>query len=420
MTKHTTPRAFRGIASVRADGSDPNAVLAQLNKAFEEFKATNDANLSKRDAVNEEKLARLNASMTDMEAQMKALEASAAAGGLGGAGGGVDPARAEYTRAFNDWFRRGDRALGERDLGALAVKASLSTDSNPDGGYTVTPEMDTAIDRVLATVSAMRGLARVVSIGTDTYKKLVNTGGTGSGWVGERDARPETASAKLSEIIINTMELYANPAATQQLLDDSFVDIAAWLAAEVETEFAEQEGAAFITGDGVAKPRGILAYDTVANASYAWGKVGFVVTGKAAAFADSNPYDAVINLFFALKAGHRNNASWLVSDAVLGTMRAFKDGDGTYLWKAPETVGAPSTMLGKPVVTDDNMPALGANAFPVAFGDFQRAYTIVNRMGTRVLRDPYTNKPYVMFYTTRRVGGGITNYEALKLLKCST
>jgi len=197
------------------------------------------------------------------------------------------------------------------------------------------------------------------------------------------------------------------------------VDIAQWLADEVSITFAEQEGAAFISGNGIKKPKGVLAYPTVANASYAWGKLGFVVTGGAAAFASSNPADAIINLHYALKAGYRNNASWLISDAVMGTVRQMKDGQNNYLW-APPTVDAPATILGKPVVTDDNMPALAANAFPIAFGDFQRGYLISDRMGVQVLRDPYTNKPYVQFYTTKRVGGGVVNFEAIKLLKCST
>lgn len=412
-------RAARGIIFARADASNPNAVLAELQRAFSEFRETNDRNLQERDVVNEEKMSTLNASLTDMEARLTELASSAAASGLGG-GNDANPALAEYTSAFNTYFRRGDRALGDTDLNALAVQASLSTDSDPDGGYVVSPEMDSAIDRVLGTVSAMRGLARVISIGGDTYKKLINQGGAASGWVGERDPRAQTATPDLSEIVINAMEIYAMPAATQRMLDDAFLDIAAWLAGEVDIEFAEQEGGAFIVGNGVNKPRGILAYPTVDNDSYSWGNIGFVDTGGAAGFAASDPADALIDLYYALKAGYRNGATWLTSDRVMGTMRKFKDGQGNYLWAPPTGVDMPATILGKPVVTDDNMPALGANAFPVAFGNFQRAYTIVNRFGTRVLRDPYTAKPYVLFYVTRRVGGGVTNFEALKLARCAT
>lgn len=416
MTKIDHPRSFRGIVSVRADATDPNAALAEINKAFSAFKETNDANLKQRDAVSDEKLDRINASMTDLEAKLKEL-AAASAGSSVGANGSNDPAKAEYSSAFDRWFRKG---RDEQALGELAVKASLATDSDPDGGYVVTPEMDTAIDRVLGTVSVVRGLSRVVSVGTDEFKKLVNQGGATSGWVAEKSARPSTGTPTLSELIFNAHEIYAMPSATQKMLDDGFINTEQWLADEVSTEFAEQEGAAHVTGDGVGKPRGFLSYPTVANASYAWGKVGFTVTGAAAAFATSDPADALIDTYYSLKSGHRNNATWLTSDAVMGTMRKFKDGDGNYLWAPPSGADMPATILGKPVATDDNMPALGANAFPVAFGDFNRGYLIVDRMGTRVLRDPYTNKPYVNFYVTKRVGGGIQNFEAIKLLKCST
>jgi HK97 family phage major capsid protein len=245
-------------------------------------------------------------------------------------------------------------------------------------------------------------------------------GGAASGWVGEEDSRPETATPTLREIAINTKELYANPAATQTSLDDARIDIAAWLADEVSIEFAEQEGEAFVSGNGVSRPRGILSYEAVANDSYAWGKLGYVPSGAAAAFASSNPADRLIDLYYALKSGYRNGASWLMSDAVMATVRKFKDGQGNYLWQPPSGTAEVATILQKPVYSDDNMPALGANAFPVAFGNFQRGYLIADRTGIRVLRDPYTNKPNVMFYTTKRVGGGVVNFEAIKLLKCAT
>jgi HK97 family phage major capsid protein len=419
MTKMVPTRSFSGIVVARADVSDPNAALAEINKAFSEFKASNDENLKKRDVVTDEKLDKINASMTDLEAKLKEIAASAAATAVG-ATGGDSKERKAYAEAFDKWFRKGDRAVADADLGQMAVQANLSSDSAPDGGYVVTPEMDSQIDRVLGTESVMRSLARVISIGTDEYKKLINQGGAGSGWVGERESRPGTDSPTLSEIVINAHEIYAKPAATQKLLDDANVDIAGWLAEEVSIEFAEQEGDAWVNGNGVKKPRGILAYPTVANASYAWGKVGFTVTGAAATFASSDPAAALIALYYSLKRGYRNGATWLTSDAVMETIRKFKDGQGNYLWAPPTGVDMPATILGKPVETDDNMPALGANAFPVAFGNFNRAYLIVDRIGTRVLRDPYTNKPYVMFYTTKRTGGGIQNFEALKLLKCST
>jgi HK97 family phage major capsid protein len=260
----------------------------------------------------------------------------------------------------------------------------------------------------------MRRLASVITIGTDTYKKLVNQGGASSGWVGEKGTRSETDSPTLKEIAINTKEIYAMPAATQKLLDDSSVDIAAWLGNEVAIEFAEEEGAAFIEGDGVSEPKGLEAYDTVANASYAWGKIGYIASGAASTFTSA---DKLFDLQHALKAIYRNGASWLMNDATMLHIRKFKDGNGNYLWQPGLQPGAIDTLLGKPLEIDDNVADIGAGAYPIYFANFKRAYLIVDRFGIRVLRDPYSSKPYILFYTTKRVGGGIVMYEAIKALK---
>ncbi|QQQ19828.1 phage major capsid protein [Brevundimonas vitis] len=417
----TQANRIRGVVAARAD-ADPNKILNTLTKTFEDFKVANDKELAdlkkgQADVVQTEQVDRINAEITKLQSAVDEANKKAAAAIVGGAGSAVDPDKAAHATAFDRFFRKGDAAANIREL---EVKAKLTTQSDPDGGYLVPEQTEAGIDRVLGTVSTMRSLARVVSISGDTYKKLVNMGGAGAGWVGEEQSRPETASPTLREIAINAKELYANPAATQTLLDDARVDIAAWLADEVSIEFAEQEGEAFVTGDGVLKPRGVLSYTNAANASYAWGGLGFIASGAAAAFASSNPSDALIELYYALKSGYRNGASWLMSDAVMASVRKFKDGQGNYIWAPPAGTAEVATILGKPVFNDDNMPALAANAFPVAFGNFQRGYTIVDRFGVRVLRDPYTNKPFVHFYTTKRVGGGVTNFEAIKLLKCST
>lgn len=420
---HMAPR-LRGLVSVRAETPDINATLAELNRTFSAFRETNDRRISelergRSDVVTNEQVERINASVTDLTNTVNAQRETIDALRLGG-GAGQDPAISaearEYSQAFNTFFRRGS---GEESLQALAVRAALTTQSNPDGGFVVPVEMDTQITRVLSMVSAMRQISRVINTGTGGYKSLVSQGGATGGWVGEEAPRPGTNEARLSEITTYVGELYANPSATQTLLDNASLDIAAWLADEVSTTFAEMEGAAFINGNGINRPKGFLAYNPVVNANYAWGRLGFIGTGAAAAFAGTNPADAIISLYYALKAGYRNNASFLTSDAVMGSVRTFKDGDGNYLW-APPTVNGPDTILGKPVVTDDNMPALSANAFPMAFGDFQRGYVISDSAGTQVLRDPYTNKPYVNFYTTKRVGGGVVNFEAIKLLRCTT
>jgi len=409
----------RGLVGVRADATDPKALIAQINTAFEEFKTSHNAALAKADVVQSEKVDKINAEIGTLSKELDKVNAGIAALKVGGgAGDGKDPAIGEHALAFNRFFRNG----AEAGLKDLEIKAKLSTNSDPDGGYLVPEEMEQSIDRVLGTVSTIRSLASVMTISAgDTYKLLVNQGGAGSGWVGESESRAETASPTLKEIAINLGELYANPAATQKMLDDGRNDIAAWLADEVSTVFAEQEGAAFATGDGVNKPRGILSYTNVANASYAWGSVGYIASGASGAFATAttalSPADALIDLYYALKAGHRNNASWLMSDATMGAVRKLKDVDGKFVWAAPTAIGEVATVLMKPVYTDDNMSAIAANSYSIAFADFKRAYQVVDKFGIRVLRDPFTSKPNVLFYTTKRVGGGIRNFEAIKLMK---
>ena len=427
MTKHVNPRRVRGVVDVRAEASqaDVKQKLDDINQLFAEFKQSNDerlAGVEKKfdDVVTNEKVDKINAEVGEAQKELDQLNARIAALQVGpNSGQDMDPAKAEYSKQFNRFFRKGERAV-EGDLGELAVKASLQTQSDPDGGYVVPEQMEQGIDRVLATVSAMRSLARVLTISAPLYKKLVNKGGASSGWVGETDSRPETDTPELSALEFPTKELYANPAATQTLLDDSSVDIGSWLSDEVTIEFAEQEGDAFINGDGASEPRGLLGYDTVANASYAWGKLGFVVSGKAGDFADSNPSDNVLDLVYGLRRPYRQNARFLLNDLTASKVRKFKDGDGNYLWQPSAQQGEPARLMGYPVEIDDNMPDVAANKFPIAFGDFQRGYLIVDRVGIRVLRDPYTNKPYVHFYTTKRVGGGVQNFEAIKLFKIST
>ncbi len=393
--------------------------IEALGKAFEEFKAANDLRLKEiekkggADPVLAEKVERINAEMTkisEMKAQLEAIETAIARMQHQGGGKSIDPTKAEHIKAFVNYFRKGMEA-GLKDL---EIKAALSTLSDPDGGFVVPEEVDAAIDRVAETVSAMRRLATVRRISAPEYKKLVNKGGATSGWTAEKATRAETNTPTLAEIVINAKEIYSMPAATQTLLDDASVDIGAWLADEVAVEFTEEEGDAFINGNGVEKPHGILNYTTIANASYAWGKVGYIAGGHASLF---NNVDKLFDLQHALKPVYRNGATFLMNDNTLLSIRKFKDGEGRYIFQPGLTAGAPDTLLGKPIAIDDNMPDVGANTYPIAWANFKRAYLIVDRIGTRVLRDPYTSKPYVLFYTTKRVGGGIVMYEAIKLLK---
>lgn len=417
----------RGLVAVRADAGSATAILNELRQTFETFKAEREkevADLKKGlgDVVQSEKVDRINAEITKLQEQLDQVNSSIAALKVGGAGDDKPLAaeRREHARAFNQFFRNG----AENGLRDLEVKAALRTDSDPDGGFVVPDQMEAAIDRVLGTVSAMRSISRVMSISSGTYKKLVNQGGAVGGWVGERQARPATATPTLVELAFQAMELYANPAATQTLLDDSRVNIEQWLADEVSITFAEMEGASFIIGDGVGKPRGLLSYDTVADTSYAWGKLGYVVSGVAAALTDSshNGADALTDLVYSIKQGYRQNARFLMNRKTQAAIRKFKSKtEELYLWQPSIQAGQPATILGYPVTDDDNMPdATAGGNFPIAFGDFQRGYLIVDRVGVRVLRDPFTNKPYVHFYTTKRVGGGVQNFEAIKLFKIGT
>lgn len=394
--------------------------IQALGKAFDAFKAENDARLKEiekkgaADPLLSEKVDKINADIAQISAlkkQLETLETAVAQGQFPGGGKNeLDRVKAQHKDAFAKFFRKG----AEGGLRDLEVQAGLSTLSDPDGGFLVPEDYEQAIDRVALSVSAMRRLATVRTIGTDTYKKLVNQGGASSGWVGEKGARAETNTPTLVEIAINAKEVYAMPAATQTLLDDARVDIAGWLADEVSIEFSEQESDAFINGNGVEKPKGIAAYTMVANASYAWGKVGYITSGNATLI---NDLDKLIDLQHALKAVYRNGAAWLMNDATLATIRKMKDGDGNYIWVPGLKDGAPDTLLGKPVEIDDNVDDIGADKYPIFFANFKRAYLIIDRQGVRVLRDPYTTKPYVLFYTTKRVGGGIVMYEAIKTLK---
>lgn len=404
------------------DMADVAKQIEAMNSAFAEFKAANDEHLKSvakkfDDVVAREKVERINDTITRLDGDIARMNAQLSAVKLTAANdGGATPERTAHRASFGKYVRKGvDAGLQE-----LAVKASLTTDSNPDGGYTVPVEIDQAVTRVLTTDVAMRQLASVRTVGGQHYTKLHNLGGTTSGWVGERESRSETSTPTLSALTFTAHEIYAMPGATQTMLDDSFLNVEQWLADEVRIALADAESDAFLNGNGVNKPFGFMSATKIANASYSWGKLGFVVSGASADFASSNPSDAFIDLQYSLKRGYTSNATWLMARATIGKVRKFKDGQGNYIWQPTLVAGAPSTLLGHPVAIDDYMPVVGSNTYPVAFGDFRRGYLIVDRVGIRVLRDPYSSKPYVLFYTTKRVGGGIQDYDAIKLMKCST
>lgn len=258
---------------------------------------------------------------------------------------------------------------------------------------------------------------RSAQVSSAVLKKPFALTGPASGWVSETASRPQTTSPTLAELSFQTMELYAMPAATQMLLDDSVVNLDEWIAAEVEQAFATQEGVAFVTGDGVNKPKGFLAYTTVDEASWTWGNLGYVATGVSGALPASNPSDKLVDLVYALKAGYRQNGAWMMNRKTQGAVRKLKDADGNYLWQPPAQAGAQVALMGFPLHECEDMPDPAANSLSIAFGDFARGYLIVDRVGVRVLRDPFSSKPYVLFYVTKRVGGGVQNFDAIKLLK---
>jgi HK97 family phage major capsid protein len=249
---------------------------------------------------------------------------------------------------------------------------------------------------------------------------LVDHGDVGSGWGTEATAVTETGTPAIERISIRLHELNAMPKASQRLLDDSAFDIEGWLAGRIAEKFARAEAAAFISGDGADKPVGILDHETVADASWEWGKIGYVITGTAGDFDATNPADAVVDLVYALDASYRTNATFVMNSKTAGAVRKMKDGDGRFLWSDGLAAGEPARLMGYPVLIAEDMPDIAANAMAIAFGDFGAGYTIAERPDLRVLRDPFSAKPHVLFYATKRVGGDVSDFKAIKLLKFGT
>jgi HK97 family phage major capsid protein len=397
-------------------GIAPDAVVThgELMRAFEAFKDTNDERLEKRggDAVLDEKLARIDAAIDTAQRRIDDIALKGARPAIGADRALRGQGAAEHKAAFDAYVRSGE-SMGLR---ALEMKA-LSAGSNPDGGYLVPAEVETQIGARLTAISPIRSIAGVRTISGNVYKKPFMTAGPAVGWVGETDARTQTTSPVLDELSFPAMELYAMPAATATLLEDAAVNIDVWIAQEVEQVFAAQEGTAFVTGDGSNKPKGFLAYDTVDNDSWVWGKLGYVPTGAAGAFPSSNASDVLVDLVYAVNAGYRQNGTFVMNRKTQSAIRKFKDDAGNYLWQPPAIAGGRASLMTFPVIEAEDMPDVTANSLSVAFGDFSRGYLVVDRAGVTVLRDPYTAKPYVLFYTTKRVGGGVQDFDAIKLLK---
>lgn len=401
------------------DIAEVKGLVENQARAWEEFKSANDARLK---AIEEkgyapadvvEKVEKINGTLTELGNSLAEVAKKANRPAAPAAGELTDDQR-EHKQAFGKWARKGEES-GLRDI----ERKAMTVGSDPDGGYFATYEMEAGIERLLGVESSLFRLATVKTIGARSYKKRVRTSGAGHQWVGEGEAPTDGTTPKYAVLEFVPGTLSTEPQVSNDSLEDLELSVESEIMDAIEQEFGEGAGAAFVNGDGIGKPKGLLAYDAVANASYAWGKLGYVKTGGAAGFAASNPSDALIDTIHALKSGYRNGSAWLMNDLTLANIRKFKDGQGLYLWQPNLQAGVAGQLLGYGVNTDDNMPDLGAGSLPIAFGDFKKAYVVVRRRGIAMLRDPYTAKGWVKFYTTMRVGGGVQNFEAVKLVKCA-
>jgi HK97 family phage major capsid protein len=319
-----------------------------------------------------------------------------------------------HKKALAAYLRSGDDD-GLRGL-SLEGKA-MSTAVSADGGYLVNPQMSETIRSMLSTTASLRALANVVEVDATTYDVIVDNTDVGSGWQSETSTMAETATPTVNRISIKLNDLSAMPKASQRLLDDAAFDVESWLSQKIATRFIRAEAAAFINGTGVDQPKGILLPTKVANASWTWGNLGYIATGAAADFSTTNPLDCLVSLVYALAADYRANATFVMNSKTAGAVRKFKDTVGRFLWTDSVTAGQPATLMGYRVLVSEDMPDVAANAYPIAFGDFSAGYTIAERPDLRILRDPFSAKPNVLFYASKRVGGDITDFAAIKLLK---
>lgn len=400
-------------------------LIEQQGAAFEEFKKANDARL---DAIEkgqshselDAKVDKIGSELDKLGAMMDEVQKRANRSPAPSAEDEAKAFNAEHKAAFDKWMRKGDdsglESLRER-------KTAINVGTPSEGGYAVPIEQDRDIMRLVQDMSPMRQICRVVSCSTEDYRKMVNLGGTDYGWVGETDPRPATNTPTFTTIQPTFGEVYAYPETTQKALDDLFFDVQAELTFDVAEAFAKAEAVAFMSGTAVAKqPVGLLTAPTAATPDSAgtrpFGTFEHIATGVANGLPATTPADKLLDLIYATKSHYRQNGKFMLNTATLAEIRKFKDLQNNYIWQPSMQAGQPATIFGYGFVTNEYMPSIGANAFPVLFGDFRAAYWIFDRVGIRTLRDPYTHKPFVGFYTTKRVGSMIANTEAVKFLKC--
>lgn len=417
------PQMPRGLvgATVRAEVSgDVKELFGKLNGAFEEFKASHTEQLKSKvdDVVLNERLGKIDATLNDLEAALDKAAKAAANDRLNGPGGRVIP-DADYSKLFGSFVREGtreqeDKLKSEQKVG---VRAAMSEGSAADGGLTAPIEWDRTVTGRLKLITPMRAESTVQSISKAGFIKLFTDRSVGSGWVGETASRPATSTPQFTALPFVPGEIYANAAASQDLLDDSEIDIESWLTGEIETEFSRQEGIAFVNGDGANKPYGFLAYITggAQAGRHPWGDIKLINSLAATGFNT----DGIMDIMYALPAMYTPNAKFFMNRTSLRGVRKLKDGQGNYIWQPTFVAGQPSTLGGYPLVDMPDMPNVAAGSTPLAFGDMKETYLIIDRIGFRLLRDPYTNKPYICFYCTKRVGGGVKNPDAMKVMTIS-
>jgi HK97 family phage major capsid protein len=401
----------RGIVSALladASGLDVKALVENLNKAVHDFRAEHAKQLDEvkkgtADALQALKVDSINSKISELQAAVD--QANIKMAGLEMGGKIEEQKNSEYIKLFSAMMRKGE------------INAALTKGSNPDGGFLAPVEWDRTITDKLVISSPMRAICGVQPISGTSYTKLYNMRGTASGWVGEVASRPETNTATFQPLQFDTGELYAKPKASQTVLEDAEVNLEQWLASEVDTEFAVQEGTAFLSGDGVNKPKGILTYVTggARATDHPFGAIATVNSGAAAAITS----DGIVDLIYSLPTERSANARFVMNRLTINAIRKLKDGQGNYLWQPSKQAGEPSTLDGFPITEMAGMPNIAASAKPILFGDFKMGYLIIDRRGVAVLRDPYSEKPFVQFYTTKRVGGGLANPEYLRALNIS-
>jgi HK97 family phage major capsid protein len=429
LTGACSPIALETKSAGPGSMAEVSRSLEGIGRAFEEFKDKHTRELAelkrgRPDPLTAEQVDKINKNISDIERTMEqeilALKRNAIFSRMADGGEYKSREAMDYETAFAKYIRKGgDTAKLELErLGETVPELkALSVGSDPDGGFTVLPQVERTMVELSLLISPIRQVAAVTQIGNSALKIPVNVRGATAGWVGEPAARTETTASSFKEIEIPVNEIYCMPAATQSMLDDSYLNVEQWIANEAAMIFAQMEGQAFVSGTGLTKPRGFLTEDVVADASWAWQKIGYYPSGASGAFDTTLTFNPLIDIIYGLRGIYRANAVWLANRRTIAAARKMKDTTGQYLWQPAVAAGQPATLGGHAVHDTENMPDMASNSYSMLFGDMKQFYRIVDRIGIRTLRDPYSSKPYVLFYTTKRVGGAVQNFEAAKLLK---